>query len=116
MKGMYAKGTAARSDRSFGRLCPCGGRARWHSTARQGQWAAIPDTHAGSRPGPRPGSSRRPGEERQLPLHPFSMSPDELVATAVQAGRPGYQNCGVKLTTQLAAEDRKSTRLNSSHV
>ncbi len=32
------------------------------------------------------------------------MSPDELVATAVQAGRPGYQNCGVKLTTQLAAE------------
>jgi signal transduction histidine kinase len=40
-------------------------------------------------------------EENQLPLHMAAISANDLVTTAVQAARPGYDTRGVKLTTQL---------------
>ncbi len=104
--GMYPKGRAARSGRTFGRVLamwragtlaqhgPAGrvsGRRSGHSckiAARPSAWV-IPPT-----------CRRTPAS----PCTPVSRSPNELVATAVHAGRPGYEDCGVKLTTQLAAE------------
>jgi signal transduction histidine kinase len=41
-------------------------------------------------------------EERQLPLHLVPVALNQLVATAVQAARPGYEKKGVELTTRLA--------------
>ena len=43
-------------------------------------------------------------EEHQLPLHRIPIAPGQLAATAVQAARPGYENKGVALTTQLAPQ------------
>jgi len=43
-------------------------------------------------------------EERQLPLHPVTVTLNQLVTTAVQAARPGYENKGVDLTTRLTPE------------
>lgn len=41
-------------------------------------------------------------EEGQLALHPAPVSASEIVTAAVHAARPGYDNRGVTLTTQLA--------------
>jgi signal transduction histidine kinase len=43
-------------------------------------------------------------EEHQLPLRQVLVAPNDLVTTAVEAARPGYDNRGVKLSTRLAPQ------------
>jgi signal transduction histidine kinase len=43
-------------------------------------------------------------EEGQLPLHPVPVAASQLVASAVQAARPGYDAKGVQLSEWLPAE------------
>ena len=41
-------------------------------------------------------------EEHQLPLNQVAVAPNQVVATAVRAARPGYDSKGVHLTARLA--------------
>ena len=48
-------------------------------------------------------------EERQLPLHPVTISLNDLATTAVQAARPGYDDRGVTLATRLTPQQPSLT-------